>query len=71
MNDNNSGVNTVLIVIVLVVVVGALMWYFSRNTGVNVPAPTQEEPGLNVDVNLPTGEGGQGGAEQGGTAPQQ
>lgn len=48
--NNNSGVNTVLIVLLLVLVVGGFVWYAST-------MPAKEEAGgsMNVDVNLPGG----------------
>jgi uncharacterized membrane protein YqiK len=45
-NQNNSGVNTVLIVVILVILVGALVWFFTKS------APVQDA-GFQVDVNLP------------------
>jgi flagellar basal body-associated protein FliL len=48
-NQNNSGVNTILIVIVLMILVGAMVWFFTSSS-----APEQES-GLQVDVNLPAG----------------
>ena len=67
MNDNNesSGVNTILIVIVLLVIVGLAFWFFGGRLGAPA-APEQQD--LNVDVNLPTGGEGD---QQGGTQPQQ
>ena len=53
--NNNSGVNTVLIVIILMILVGTLVWFFTK------PAP-QQETGLEIDVNLPVS-GGETGAE--------
>lgn len=55
MNGDNSGTNTVLIVIVLLVVVGLAVWFFRGGIG----APAQEQPGVNVDVTLPEGSGQQ------------
>lgn len=57
MNNENSGVNTVLIVILIVIVVGGLVWFFSANRGVS--APTQDETSdFKVDVSLPSGDDG-------------
>lgn len=49
--NGDSGVNTVLIVIVLLIIVGAAVWYFSMRW----VTPTQQGiPKVNVDVKLPT-----------------
>jgi len=45
-NQNNNGVNTILIVVILVILVGALVWFFTKS------AP-QPDAGFEVDVNLP------------------
>ena len=45
-NQNNGGVNTLLIVIILVILVGAMVWFFTKS------APTQDGT-FEVDVNLP------------------
>lgn len=53
MNDvrnENSSTNTILIVLVLIAIVAFGVWFFGQQN--TVPAP-QEEPGLNVDVDLP------------------
>lgn len=54
-NENTSGVNTILIVLILVIVVGALVWIFRGR----IAAPRQNAPengkDINVDVNLPKG----------------
>ncbi len=50
-HSNQSGTNTVLIVIILVIIVGVLVWFFRGGIA-------QEDPGLEVDVNLPAGEEG-------------
>lgn len=53
MENRNSGVNTVLLVIVLVLIVGFGVWWFTTRR-----TPMAEEnttPGINLDVNLPTG----------------
>jgi hypothetical protein len=53
MENRNSGVNTVLLVIILVLIVGFGVWWFT-----NRRTPMVEEntaPGINLDVNLPTG----------------
>ncbi len=47
-NQSNSGVNTILIVVILVIIVGALVWFFTNS----VQAPEQET-GLEMDLNVP------------------
>lgn len=47
-NQNNGGVNTLLIVVILVILVGTLIWFFTKS------APEQDR-GLEVDINLPAG----------------
>lgn len=51
MNDNNSGVNTILLVVILVILVAAGVWYFK---GGMAPA---EDNSLDVNVEIPSGEG--------------
>lgn len=52
MENNNSGgnTNTILIVIVLVVLVAFGVWWFTMKS-----APV-DDGGIDVDVNLPTGD---------------
>lgn len=52
-NESTSGVNTILLVVVLMFVVGALVWYFAAGQRTQDAAP--EPQGINVDVNLPEG----------------
>ena len=59
-NNNNSGVNTILIVVVLVLIVGLVVWYFRGG----LSAPADDPTDFNVNVDLPSGEGG--GATDGG-----
>ncbi len=49
MNPNNetSGVNTVLIVILLLIVVGAGVWYFTKNKSME-----NTDDSLNIDLSL-------------------
>ncbi len=56
-NQENAGVNTVLIVILLLIVVGALVWFLSARTP-NQPAPAEpnDTSGINIDVELPGGD---------------
>lgn len=49
--NESSGTNTILIVLVLAAVVAFGVWFFSSQG--TIPS-TNENPGLNVDVNLPT-----------------
>ena len=50
--NNNSGVNTILLVVILVAIVGFGIWYFQG--GMNESA--EEEAGLNVNVEMPGGD---------------
>ena len=47
-NSNNSGVNTVILVLILGIIVFALVWFFKGGAA----EPQQE--GLNVELNIPT-----------------
>ncbi|PIR82182.1 hypothetical protein COU20_03415 [Candidatus Kaiserbacteria bacterium CG10_big_fil_rev_8_21_14_0_10_59_10] len=47
MDRDNSGVNTVLIVLLIIIVVGALVWFLRG------PLWGQQEERTNIDVNLP------------------
>ncbi|MFM2357685.1 MAG: hypothetical protein RJA61_422 [Candidatus Parcubacteria bacterium] len=51
--DNSSGVNTVLIVIVILILAGFGYWWYTNR---EVPAPAEEEVGINVT--LPFGDKG-------------
>ncbi len=53
MADQNDSANTVLIVIILLILVGFGVWWFTMRGGV-VTTPVQESPGINIDVKLPT-----------------
>jgi|AntRauTorckE6833_2_1112554.scaffolds.fasta_scaffold05897_6 uncharacterized membrane protein YqiK len=55
-NQENSGVNTVLIVIILVIIVAGLVWFFAGR-GPAAEAPNNDA-GFQVDVNIPDGNGG-------------
>lgn len=61
--NENSGVNTVLLVVIVALLVGGFVWYFK---GEKASAPQTDEPtgGLNVDVTLPSGEGEDGGSAE-------
>ena len=49
MNDS-SNVNTILLVILIALVVGGLVWFFTSRS---IPAPAQKPGDLKVDVTLP------------------
>jgi hypothetical protein len=53
-NQNNSGVNTVLIVVILVILVGALVWFFTKQSPAPAPA-AEQDAGFEIDVNMPEG----------------
>jgi hypothetical protein len=60
-NPDNSGTNAILIVLLLAAIVAFGIWFFGQGA---IPA-ADNNPGLNVDVNLPAG----GGAQEGGANP--
>jgi len=49
---NNSGVNTMLIVLVLVVLVGLGVWWVVSTRG-SVPQTNTNDDGININVDLP------------------
>ncbi len=49
MNNDNSGVNTIILVLILALIVFGMVWYFKSD----VKTAPQEE-GVNVELNLPT-----------------
>lgn len=51
-NPDNSATNAILMVLVLAAIVAFGIWFFGQAA---IPAANTEAPGLNVDVNLPTG----------------
>jgi len=51
-NPDNSGTNAILIVLLLAAIVAFGVWFFGA--GATVPS-VNEEPGINLDVNLPAG----------------
>lgn len=59
-NNNNSGVNTILIVVVLVAVVGFGVWYFTGGFGGNA-APKDDKAEFNINMEVPTGGNNEGG----------
>lgn len=64
MNDNNSSsANTVLIAIILAIIVGLAVWWFSTRGGTPEPQTPQDANDFNINVDLP-GDDGQGGSQQ-------
>ena len=63
MDNNNGGnnTNTILIVIVLIILVGLGVWWFTMRNNAGT-----DNPGIDVDVSLPTGDTG----AAGGTFPE-
>ena len=57
-DQNGDSANTVLIVIILLILVGFGVWWFTMRGAVTAPA--QENPGINIDVKLPTTTSGTG-----------
>jgi hypothetical protein len=55
-SPDNSGTNAILIVLLLAAVVAFGVWFFGQGA---IPA-VDNDPGINVDVNLPTGTGNTG-----------
>ncbi len=53
-NNNSGGVNTILLVVILVIIVGLGVWYFKGGM-----APADDNGGLEVNVEMPSGEGDQ------------
>lgn len=51
MQQNNSGMNTVLLVIILVTIVGAVTWFFATQ----IDSTEQNEASFGVDVTVPSG----------------
>lgn len=49
-NSDNSGVNTIILVVLLVLVVFGLVWFFKGG----IEEPKQE--GINVELNIPPSE---------------
>ncbi len=62
MENNDSGVNTMLLVIIVVMLVAGGVWYIMR-TG--APAASTPDDSANINVTLPTGSTG---SENGGAA---
>ena len=55
MEEKNSGANTVLITLVLVILVGFIVWWVTiRGTGIS--SPNEDSSGLDVDINFPGGQ---------------
>jgi hypothetical protein len=62
-SPDNSGTNAILIVLLLAAVVAFGVWFFGQGA---IPA-VNDDPGINVDVNLPTGNTGTGNTGTGNT----
>ncbi len=60
MNNDNSGVNTILIVIVLLLLVGFGVWYFTGGFSAWRAAPAEDNAEFNLNVQLPAGDEGEG-----------
>ncbi|OGI59611.1 hypothetical protein A2814_02995 [Candidatus Nomurabacteria bacterium RIFCSPHIGHO2_01_FULL_38_19] len=50
---NSGNTNTIIIIIVLVIIVAFGVWWYSKSNSTSAPDNSE----LNVDVNLPSGEG--------------
>ncbi len=50
--DTDSGINTILIVIILMLLVGFIVWWFTMRTDVT-STPTDNGSDIYLDVNLP------------------
>lgn len=61
--ETTSGTNAVLVVLLVAILVAFGVWYFSQGSFF-VPA-INDDPGINVNVDLPAG--GTGGAAEGNT----
>ncbi len=59
-HNDSSGTNTVLIVIVLVLLVGFGVWWFTAREGGDL----DDDSDINVDLTLPTGRDSSGGPAQ-------
>jgi hypothetical protein len=57
--NNSSGVNTILIVLLIIIVLGGIGWFAFG--GMRPAEDNGGNAGLNVDVNLPGTDGGTGG----------
>ncbi len=55
MDNNSGGVNTILLVVILVIIVGVGVWYFKVGM-----APADNDGSLDVNVQLPEGNEGEG-----------
>lgn len=50
--NNNSGVNTILLVVILAIIVGLGVWYFKDDLG----AAREDDNDFNLNVDLPNDE---------------
>ncbi len=51
--SNSSGANTVLLVVVIILLVAGGYWWYTHRAA---KAPADNNPSINVDVNLPSGD---------------
>lgn len=52
-DGNSSGANTVLLVVVIILLVAGGYWWYTNRAA---KAPAANNPSINVDVNLPSGD---------------
>lgn len=64
MNNDNSGVNTILIVIVLLLLVGFGVWYLTDGFNAWRAAPAENDNAeFNLNVEIPAGSNDEGGGQ--------
>jgi len=51
--SQSSGLNTVLLVVVILILAGVGYWWFMGR--VEAPTEQQNDPGINIDVTIPAG----------------
>ncbi|MCB9818733.1 hypothetical protein H6788_00980 [Candidatus Nomurabacteria bacterium] len=59
-DNNNSGVNTILIVVALVAIVGFGVWYFMSGNA----APEDDNAEFNINMKVPTSGNDEGGESE-------
>ena len=57
MDNESSGANTVLIVLLIIIVVAGLVWFLAARRGASAPAAPANNPGVDLKVELPDGNG--------------
>lgn len=57
MNNDNSGINTILLVIVVALIVGLGVWFLKG--GMNAEAPSDDTLDVNVEIPTPNDNGGE------------